>query len=971
MFNNLSRLILTLLGATVMSFSADSWAAVSKPILHNFGGVSQSDGGNPTGALIQASDGNYYGTTVNGGNGSDFGTVFMVTSTGQLTTLYSFSGGADGSYPDAGLIQGNDGNFYGITSGDAAGKAGTVFRITPSGVLTTLYSFSGGNDGGHPEGRLVQASDGNFYGTTADGGTFNAGTVFKMTPDGTLLTTLYSFTGGNNGSADGGYPQAGVIEASDGYLYGTTLSGGTTPSSGTANCGTVFHIGTDGMGYATLYTFTCTTDQGMPIGGLVEGSDEALYGTTSGIGIGTDGTAFKISTDGLSFSTLYSLDGINGDGSVPRGTLILGTDGAFYGTTSIGEDALNNGTVFSVTAAKQFTALYSFSANVTDGTNSDAGLVQGSDGNLYGTTASGGNLGDGTAFRVVPATQLVPPISVTLNPASIVAGQSTRLSWHVDNATGGSSSLCFASGDWSQNQPTTGAQTLTLNQAGTYNYALTCGGVESSSATLRVTTLSSPSGLTAQASDGQVSLTWMPASVVTSYQINYGPAGSSPTTIFVSNTSTSTVIAGLTNGTQYFFKIATVNGGATSALSAAVSATPIPPLPLAPDGLTASVGNAQIVLTWNAPSNATSYNIYVGTSPGGENLSQPIAASASPYRISSLTNGTTYYFKVGAVNNLSGAGPLSAETSATPVAPPVAAPTSVTASPGDTEVLVNWTAVAGATSYTLSYRPAGGSTQSIPAITGTSYLVTGLTNDTAYSFVVAGVNVGGAGPQSAAVSANPTALPAAPDGVTALPKNAKVVLSWNPVVSANQYNVFVGTSPGGEDLSLPITTSATSYAVGSLANGTTYYFTVQAVNRNGPGPTMSLEVSTAPVAPPAVAPDGLTAAPGDSQVALNWNAVAGADSYAIYQGTSSDDAMIVATVTGTSTTITGLANGTTYYFKVGASNLGGSGPISAAVRAVPAVPPQSSSGGGAFGPGILGLLVASAALRRRRSSLGL
>jgi uncharacterized repeat protein (TIGR03803 family) len=262
MVNKIFRAIALSSGATIALFACNAVASLGKPILHSFAGVSQSDGSTPTGALIQADDGNFYGTTVNGGNGTDFGTVFMLTTNGQLTVLYSFTGGADGSYPDAGLVEGNDGNFYGITSGDTTdNKSGTVFKITPVGQLTTLHSFSGGSDGGHPEGRLIQASDGNFYGTTSDGGDFNAGTVFKITSDGSL-TTLYSFSGGNNGGADGGYPQAGVIEASDHYLYGTTFSGGV------ANCGTVFHIGMDGLGYATLHAFACdASEEGMPIGG--------------------------------------------------------------------------------------------------------------------------------------------------------------------------------------------------------------------------------------------------------------------------------------------------------------------------------------------------------------------------------------------------------------------------------------------------------------------------------------------------------------------------------------------------------------------------------------------------------------------------------------------------------------------------------------------------------------------------------
>jgi uncharacterized repeat protein (TIGR03803 family) len=150
-----------------------------------------------------------------------------------LTPLYSFTGGNDGGNPEAGLVQGSDGNFYGTTSSGGTNGAGTVFEISTNGVLTSLYAFTGGNDGRNPEAGLVQGSDGNFYGTTYNGGIYGVGTVFEISTNG-VLTPLYSFTGGN----DGGNPEAGLVQGSDGNFYGTTYSRG----GGEGEAGTVFRL---------------------------------------------------------------------------------------------------------------------------------------------------------------------------------------------------------------------------------------------------------------------------------------------------------------------------------------------------------------------------------------------------------------------------------------------------------------------------------------------------------------------------------------------------------------------------------------------------------------------------------------------------------------------------------------------------------------------------------------------------------
>lgn len=230
---------------------------------------------------MQGSDGNFYGTTSRGGT-SDTGTVFQISSAGTLTTLHSFTGGADGATPEAGLIQGTDGFFYGTTLLGGTNNDGTVFQISSNGVLTTLYQFSRNRiDGENPEAALVQGSDGNFYGTTRAGGTRNAGTAFKISSAGTL-NTVFHF-----GGVAGASPRAALIQAADGYFYGTTTFGG-------FNFGSVFQMMSNGV-LKTLYNFVGGTDGGVPYGGLVRGTDGYFYGTTGFGGPNLHGIVFRLS----------------------------------------------------------------------------------------------------------------------------------------------------------------------------------------------------------------------------------------------------------------------------------------------------------------------------------------------------------------------------------------------------------------------------------------------------------------------------------------------------------------------------------------------------------------------------------------------------------------------------------------------------------------------------------------------------
>lgn len=287
----------------------------------------------PWAGLIQGSDGNFYGTTASGGT-SGHGTVFTLTPSGTETVLYSFPAGS--SEPYCGLIQGKDGNFYGTTGANGTSDDGTVFKITSSGTETVLHAFpKTGTDGQIPYAGLIQGSDGNFYGTTYFGGSHGFGTVFEVTPSGTE-TVLYSFAGGS----DGEHPYAGVIQGSDGNFYGTTYQGGASGS------GTVFKVTPSGT-ETVLYSFAGGSSDGAdPVAGLIQGSDGNFYGNTSAGGPSNLGTVFEL-TPGGTETILHAFAGGSSDGANPSATLVQSSDGNLYGSTGAGGTS-GDGTFFEV-----------------------------------------------------------------------------------------------------------------------------------------------------------------------------------------------------------------------------------------------------------------------------------------------------------------------------------------------------------------------------------------------------------------------------------------------------------------------------------------------------------------------------------------------------------------------------------------------------------------------------------------------
>jgi uncharacterized repeat protein (TIGR03803 family) len=377
-------------------------------------------------ALIQGTDGNFYGTTL--GGGANFqGTVFRINAAGALTTLYSFCAQStcpDGAEPQAGLVEGSNGNFYGTTPIGGANESGTVFEITPAGKLTTIYSFcpqSGCSDGANPYAGLVLASDGNFYGTTHSGGANSVGTVFKITPGG-KLTTLHNFCS-QTSCMDGANPYSGLIQATDGNFYGTTFISGANGS------GTVFKITPAGT-LTTLYSFCAQTncaDGAYPYAALVQGTDGNFYGTTNEGGTRTYGTVFKI-TRGGTLTSLYSFCVQTNctDGQYPYAGLVQAPNKKFYGTTSAGGD-IGAGTAFTITSKGTLITLHAF--DDTDGTQPYGGLLQATSGTFYGTTYQGATNSDGTVFSLAAglgAFVETQPTSGKVGAAVIILGTNLK-----------------------------------------------------------------------------------------------------------------------------------------------------------------------------------------------------------------------------------------------------------------------------------------------------------------------------------------------------------------------------------------------------------------------------------------------------------------------------------------------------------------------------------------------------------------
>ena len=454
--------------------------------LLNFNG---GNGSSPGDSIIQGTDGNFYGVTTYGGSktcSKGCGTVFGITPKGQISTV-KFNG-SSGVAPVGGVLQSTNGNFYGTTYSGGTTENGIVFEVASGGTLSTLHNFDL-KDGSSPNSPLIEGFDGGLYGTTF-GQSGSNGTVFKITPAG-ALTTLYAFCADKYPRcSDGARPEGGLLLAPNGNFYGVTTNGGTGPfcTAAVDGCGTVFELTPTGT-LTTLYNFcsqTACADGSYPIGGLVQGPNGNLYGTTEWGGtnpciiVSIDygcGIVFELTPQGQ-FTNLHNFcSEINcADGSYPENTMVLGTDGDLYGTATNGaltycvDGGSGCGTIFRITKGGTFAILHTFSGG--DGGSPD-GLVQSTNGSFYGTTTEGGvnfcgvlglNFGCGTFFSL--DVDLGPFVHPLLNFGSV--GSTVEiLGTNLTGATGvtfngSSASFTVASSSYIEASVPTGATTGTV-----------------------------------------------------------------------------------------------------------------------------------------------------------------------------------------------------------------------------------------------------------------------------------------------------------------------------------------------------------------------------------------------------------------------------------------------------------------------------------------------------------------------------
>jgi uncharacterized repeat protein (TIGR03803 family) len=367
---------LGLAGSTSLSLHAQTLA-----VLYNFGGA--ADGGDPYASLIRDSAGNLYST---GGYGGTFfaGVVYKVDPQGNETVLYNFTGGADGAYPESPVVLDSAGNLYGTTTQGGSDNAGVVFKLDPGGNETVLHNFTGGADGIIPAGGLTLDSAGNLYGTTGQGGTYNDGVVYKIDTTGTE-TILHTFTGAAD---DGKYPTYTTVRIGpDGSLYGVTQEGGS------ADQGILYRLGKDGL--TILHNFMGGTTDGCNVVGVpFLDKNGNFYGVTSSCGTAQYGTVWKVSKTGAE-TVLHNFAGGASDGQYPLSGVVLDANGNIYGSTETG-GVSDLGTAYRLTQQGGFTLL-SFSG--PGGKYLYSSLLL-SNGALYGTALNGGTLGYGTVWKI-------------------------------------------------------------------------------------------------------------------------------------------------------------------------------------------------------------------------------------------------------------------------------------------------------------------------------------------------------------------------------------------------------------------------------------------------------------------------------------------------------------------------------------------------------------------------------------------
>ncbi len=810
----------------------------------------------------------------------------------------------------------------GVTPTASNGQVGLSWTASPRASSYTI------NYGTAPGGPYTQSITG-ITGTSANVTGLTDGTPYYF-----VITAVN--TGGTS-------PASTEVTATP-QLVAPTIPTGLAAASGDTQA----LLSWNAVAGASTYTISYGTTDGGPYGTIVSG----LTGTSTTITGLTDGTPyfFVISaTNGGGTSTNSAQ--VSTTPQVPAPAMPTNvTPTAADGQVALAWDTIPGATTYNVMYGTTSGGPYTTISGLTTNSETVTGLTDGTTYYFVVTAQNAGGASNGsTEVNATPqAPALVPPNAPTNITPTAGNGQVT-LTWTA-SPTATSYTVNFGTnsvGPFNISIPNisgTSTPITGLTNGVTYYFVVTANNSSGAgdpsapvSATPQLPAPAKPTGVTATAGVQQVVLSWTAVPLAASYTVKYGTAPGGPyTTTLPGITGTGTTVTGLTSGTSYYFVVDAVNAGGTSLDSAEKTAIPTFPLPATPANVVATSGDTLAGLSWNAVPGATSYNIKYGTTNTGPYGTVISGVTGTSSTVTGLTDGTQYYFVVSAVGP-GGEGSNSTQATTTPVAPAPAAPTGVTASGGDTQVGLSWTASAGATSYIVKYGTTIGGPYgtTIPGISGTSTTVTGLTDGTTYYFVVVATNSGGPSGNSTEANATPlSGVPAIPSGVIATPSSGQVALTWNVSPIATSYTVKYGTAPGTYTNTVPGLTSP-SATIGSLTNGTTYYFVVTATGPGGESAN-STELSATPLLPLPVAPTSVTGIASLGQVALSWNTVPTATGYTVKYGTlNGGPYTITVPVTGTSTTITGLTNDTTYYFVVSASNGSGPGQASTQVSATP------------------------------------
>jgi len=426
-------------------------------------------------SMLLASDGNIYFTSSQGGTG--YGNVARLAPDGTTSVVYTFAGD-DGYSPFGGLIQGSDGNLYGTTYYGGPDRRGSVFKLTLAGEFTTVHNFAkGGAEGANPYTGLVQAADGNLYGTARLTGAFSKGVVFRVAPDGTGFAVVHSFNGD-----DGEDPQGQLVEDSDGMLYGTTMLGGS------GNRGVIYRISTAGD-YQLLYSFprlNAFNDVGLatnstganPRAGLLRTADGVFYGTAYQGGAHGNGTLFRADIVGnaADVSVIHAFEGWSFDGGFPVSEVVQGPDGDFYGTSESGGYS-DNGAIWKVAQdGTSFALLHGYLGTATDGQTPYASPLF-ANGKLYAVSTTDNTGSAGAIIRLETDTGSGLPVELTVTQKEIDVGASVQLAWSAPGAVS-----CDKFGSWNEAAvetdpehvtPTSGTKTVTP-APGVYTYGMAC-----------------------------------------------------------------------------------------------------------------------------------------------------------------------------------------------------------------------------------------------------------------------------------------------------------------------------------------------------------------------------------------------------------------------------------------------------------------------------------------------------------------